>query len=271
VSVQHDARVSETYQWVDRYPDPQEAVWWQERVDGWPVVRRYKRRTHQLLAGAERVLDVGCGPGSDLLAAGAVGLDRSLVMLERARELTRRSVVAGDAAALPFADAVFDGVRADRLVQHVDDPPGVLDELVRVVAPGGVVVVADPDQGTLVLEVPGASAELVALVARRRRDVQYRNGRMARRLPAEFARRGLVEVTVDAFGLVLTDPDEAFGLPTWVDHALQVGTPGFVEDHRAEWDVAMQRARAEPGFVYAVTYFVVSGRRTCTSADSPQR
>jgi SAM-dependent methyltransferase len=246
-------------------------VWWQERVDAWPAVRHYKRRTHELLGNADRVLDVGCGPGSDVLAARAIGLDRSLVMLERARELTGRSVVAGDAAALPFADAAFDGVRADRLVQHVDDPSRVLDELVRVVAPGGVVVVVDPDQGTLVLEVPGASAELVELVVRRRRDVQYRNGRMARRLPAEFARRGLVDVTVDAFGLVLTDPDEAFGLPTWVDHALRARTPGFVDDHREQWDVAMQRARAEPGFVYAVTYFVVSGRRTRASADSLER
>ena len=61
--------------------------------------------------------------------------------------------------------------------------------------------------------------------------------------------------------LVLTDPDLAFGLPTWVRHRHETAgdiSTGVVE----EWDAGMTRARAEPGFVYAVTYLVTRGRRT---------
>jgi SAM-dependent methyltransferase len=49
-------------------------------------------------------------------------------------------------AALP--DGSFDGVRADRMGQHVADPAAALVEMVRVLRPGREVVIADPDQET---------------------------------------------------------------------------------------------------------------------------
>ena len=253
--------MSGTYQWVDQYHDPDDAADWQERVDAWPAVVAYKRRTHQLLAGADRVLDVGCGPGVDLVGSGSVGLDRSLVMLRRARVRSSRPVVAADAVALPFRNGTFPGVRADRIVQHTEDPRVVIAELARVVAPNGTLVVADPDQGTLVIQVPTAPQPLVDLVTERRRTVQYRSGFNARRLPAMFAAAGLSDVTVDAFALTLTDPDDAFGLPTWVDDAVDAGAPGFEHRHRQEWADAMEQARSAPGFVYVVTFLVVAGRK----------
>jgi SAM-dependent methyltransferase len=42
-----------------------------------------------------------------------------------------------DAESLPFEDASFDGVWADRTFQHLTDPERALDELVRVTRPGG--------------------------------------------------------------------------------------------------------------------------------------
>lgn len=125
-------------------------------------LRDYKQATYQLLGlgPGQRVLDVGCGPGGDLLdlaarvAPGgvAVGVDASATMVAEAR---RRAVAAGldgavqaeqaDAAALPFADGSFQAARSERVVQHLPNPQAVLQEMVRVTAPGGMVMVSDPD------------------------------------------------------------------------------------------------------------------------------
>jgi hypothetical protein len=103
--------------------------------------------------------------------------------------------------------------------------------------------------------VPGVRTELVAAVRRLRRDVGYRNGTLARELPHRLTALGLEDVSIDAFPLVLTDPDDAFGIATWVaywrDH--------FTAHDVAEWDAGMQRARESGGFVYALSYFVTTG------------
>jgi SAM-dependent methyltransferase len=53
--------------------------------------------------------------------------------------------VAGDVAALPFADGTFDVVTARFVLQHLRDPAGAARALVRMARPGGVVCVVDAD------------------------------------------------------------------------------------------------------------------------------
>ena len=150
--------MSGTYADVDASPDPASAVASQEIFDSWPEVQAYKQHTHGQLAGCGPVLDVGCGPGLDLVELGpgtAVGVDASLAMCRTARERAGPCVAAGDGSALPFADESFGGVRADRVLQHLADPVACLQEMARVCRPGGRLVIADPDQETLVISVPG--------------------------------------------------------------------------------------------------------------------
>ena len=92
------------------------------------------------------VLDLGCGTGlvaAELVRRGAhvVGLDVSEAMLDRARSRVPTAAFhVGRAEALPFADAAFDaGVSAQAF--HWFDRPRALDELLRVVRPGGIVAV----------------------------------------------------------------------------------------------------------------------------------
>ena len=99
---------------------------------------------------------------------------------------------------------------------------------------------ADPDQETLVIEVPGVRRELADAVKALRRDVGYRHGRLATQLPALLASVGVVDISTAAFPLVLTDPDDAFGLPSWVTGWRELG--GFDDRDVAEWDAAIARA-----------------------------
>lgn len=95
------------------------------------------------LAGAQRVLDIGCGDGqiSRLAAAqGAqvVGVDPTWNCVSVANERGSGPAYArAGAAALPFADATFDAAVACLVFEHIDDVDGAIAEVARVLAPGG--------------------------------------------------------------------------------------------------------------------------------------
>jgi ubiquinone/menaquinone biosynthesis C-methylase UbiE len=99
-----------------------------------------------------RVLEVGCGTGNFSLAwsrqgAEVVGLDCSGPMLARAQDKARRQGLAitwvrGLASSLPFVDGSFDGVMCILALDFMTDRETVLQEMVRVLRPGGFVSVA---------------------------------------------------------------------------------------------------------------------------------
>jgi SAM-dependent methyltransferase len=250
--------VTDTYANVDASSDVAGALDWQDRVDSWPQVQAYKQYSYTCEEELRPVLDVGCGTGHDLVELGpaGIGIDRSHAMAARA---TARgcTVVIGEATQLPFRAAAFGSARADRVLQHLDDPLAALAEMIRVTRSHGRVIVADPDQESLVIHVPGVRRDLVDRVKQTRRDAGYRNGRFAATLPAEFRAAGLHDVTVQAFPLVRTDPDDAFGLPTWVSYWREQGHPFDAADAR-EWEAGIERSR-DGGFLYALLYLVVSG------------
>jgi demethylmenaquinone methyltransferase/2-methoxy-6-polyprenyl-1,4-benzoquinol methylase len=69
---------------------------------------------------------------------GVVAVDQSREMAEFAH-LRGASVVLATAEKLPFANDTFDGAVFGYLLRYVDDVPGSLEEIVRVVRPGGAI------------------------------------------------------------------------------------------------------------------------------------
>jgi arsenite methyltransferase len=118
------------------------------------------------LAGDERVLDLGCGRGAVLVAAAqrlprgtAVGVDlwRSVDQSGNSTEATASNAAAagvtdsvelhtGDMTALPFSDGEFDVVVSSLAIHNIGKAEGrqrAIDEAVRVLRPGGRLVIAD--------------------------------------------------------------------------------------------------------------------------------
>jgi arsenite methyltransferase len=109
------------------------------------------------LTPGERVLDLGSGAGTDSLIAaqmvgaggGVTGIDMTPEMLTRARaaaaEMGAANVefVEAEAERLPFADASFDVVISNGVIDLIPDKDAVFAELHRVLAPGGRMQIAD--------------------------------------------------------------------------------------------------------------------------------
>jgi SAM-dependent methyltransferase len=114
------------------------------------------------LRAGERLLDLGCGFGRhayEALRRGAdvVACDMSMPELTEVRALMQAmyeanempptvtaGCVVGDATRLPYPDATFDRIIASEVMEHIPDDTGALDELHRVLRPGGTLAVTIP-------------------------------------------------------------------------------------------------------------------------------
>lgn len=118
-----------------------------------PVFRRGRRAA---IDAAEqvggRILEVGVGTGISLPGYASrnriTGIDIADQMLDKARERVARlnlthvdQIAIGDAEALNFPDASFDVVVAQYVVSAIPHPSRALDEFMRVVRPGGLIVI----------------------------------------------------------------------------------------------------------------------------------
>ena len=107
--------------------------------------RRWKDRLIALagIGAGDRVLDLACGTGDILFRAAAkarlaVGLDVTFRMLQLAKaKQSSAALVTGDMLALPFPSAHFNVVTAGYGLRNVPDLAQAIDEIARVLAPGG--------------------------------------------------------------------------------------------------------------------------------------
>jgi ubiquinone/menaquinone biosynthesis C-methylase UbiE len=124
-----------------------------------PVLRSHRWRTAEnsaayllpALRPGDRLLDVGCGPGTITLdlasrvAPGEVlGIDPSADVIAQASETATGNVrfEVGDVYSL---EGTYDVVHAHQVLQHLPDPVGALAAMRRLTRPGGTVAVRDAD------------------------------------------------------------------------------------------------------------------------------
>jgi len=229
--------------------------------------RDYKR---QLLARLElrpgqRVLDVGCGPGTDLLAMAdavadnglVIGVDNDPAMAAEAKRRMatndRIEIREGDAHALPIDEASIDRTRADRVLQHVADPVQVLMELRRVVRVGGLIALAEPDWDTLILD--DRDVRMSRCYSRFVATQVVRNAAIGRQLARLAGDAGFVVRTMDVKPVVFREfaaANKILRTPSVVERAIQA--QAMPADAASEW---LERLANGP-FLAVFTFFVVS-------------
>jgi SAM-dependent methyltransferase len=168
------------------------------------------------------ILDVGCGVGHwgqlllNVLPSGArvQGVDPDPYWVEQA---TARALARGladrfayqvaVAEHVPFANESFDLVTCQTVLIHVANPGAVVDEMIRVARPGGLVLAAEPNNitGALILDSLSFHSSVDDLIACVRLKLVCERGKAALGegnnsigdlVPGLFAERGLVDVRV---------------------------------------------------------------------------
>jgi ubiquinone/menaquinone biosynthesis C-methylase UbiE len=250
---------------VDSAEDAERYVEYLDAQAATPFWRDAKRATIDALAlpHGSTALDVGCGTGEEVrtmaaTAGAAVGVDASRVFVDEATRRTGPEYEArfevARAEELPFPDATFSGVRAERTLQHVDDLGAAVSEMWRVARPGGRIVALEPDWDTLVVDAGPLAA--TRTVCRAWAD-SIRNPAAGRQIARRLRTLGALDVRVEPRTAALTElafAEQQYGLTELASQALSPAA--------ARGWLATLTERDEAGaFLAAATYFLVVARK----------
>lgn len=215
------------------------------------------------LSNPANVLEIGCGTGAmirsfvcrDDFNGNAVAIDQSIPFIDAAKAFARDAGIAhrlkfqlGDAHNLDFQSACFDTVIANTLISHVTDPQRVLEEMARVVGPGGTVAIFDGDYASLTYAFPdydfGRQMDNCLAIA------SFNNPTVMRELPRMLDNTGLI--LEEAWGDAVVEIGNGSYFKSFADtYAPYVASSGLME--RAEVDnwLALQHQAMEAGVFFA--------------------
>lgn len=178
--------------------------------------------TRLALPSAARILELGCGTGVVLrhiarradFTGKAVGVDQCQAFILSAQRFSRDEDLShtlefqmGDAHKLDFPAESFDVVITHTVLSHVSEPQTVLQEMARVVRPGGSIVIFDGDYASLTYAYP--DIELGREMDRALAHATFNNPYLMRELPR----------LLPQFNLTLT--------AAWGDAVTEIGTASY--------------------------------------------
>jgi len=126
--------------------------WWSNRFNA-ILARGYGQH-------GSRLLEIGSGMGHLIGSLEAefetVALDINPWALKQSRDVaSQTNLNAGSAEQLPFADASFGVVIIKHVIEHLRDPELAISELGRILAPGGILILATPNLDSLLKPLKG--------------------------------------------------------------------------------------------------------------------
>jgi SAM-dependent methyltransferase len=225
-------------------------------------------RVGRRLEDAERVLDFGCGSGRTLQALPRVpgqevhGCDVNEPAVRWAREHipSVRFEHSGFEPPLPYPDESFDVVYSISVLTHLDEPDQGrwVEEVRRVLKPGGRFVAAEPDSAGVRTDHPD-DPEAMALIAAQDL-VQVRQPAIGLELNRRMARAGFVERHIEVFTQI--DPDyNPVAAAGDRQAAEELVAAGKLDRDRAEAAIrSLEEASARGEYAWIASMVVALGR-----------
>lgn len=188
------------------------------------------------------------------------GIDVSNAMIRTATERglpSNARVVQAAVTELPFEDATFDAVRAERVFQHVKEPRAAAKEIHRVLKPGGVAMLIDQDADTIA--VAGSAKDLTRRVIVAFSD-SLTNGTAGRQHRGLLAECGFRDIDVTVSSVSLPFPS-AVALVLEKGVMTGVATKTIPAHDGAQFLADLQMAEERGEFFFAFSLFIATGEK----------
>jgi ubiquinone/menaquinone biosynthesis C-methylase UbiE len=238
-----------------------------------------KQRSYALMQikFGHKLLDLGCGPGTDTIPLAqlvgvtgtgqVIGADYDVDMVAEAEQRAEQAGVSTwvshkrvDAMSLPFETDYFDSCRSERLFQHLLNPTQALTEMIRVTKPGGWVVVADTDWGSLSTD--SDETDIERRLARFLAESCLHNGHSGRKLYRLFKQQKLADISFELFPIVFSNyalARQATQTEKVEQDALKAGV--VTSDELRRWQVSLEQADSEDAYFCSLNVMLLAGRK----------
>jgi SAM-dependent methyltransferase len=232
-------------------------------------LQELKRIERALVTPQSSVLDVGCGFGLEterlarLVSPGraVAGIDESAHFIDIAKSRAEKAALqidyrAGLAEKLPYADTSFDHVRAERLLIYLTDVRRALTEMKRVLRPGGVIAIIEPDFGTTTVNV--SNRALVRRVMAHEADTAVKQSFLPGQLTGMLTGLGLQDVEIQTRVVIFPQDLAAEYFASTAENAQKDGA--ISQSERAAWDAEIAELHKAGALFGTVGYFLFTAR-----------
>ncbi|TFH46586.1 MAG: methyltransferase domain-containing protein [Lysobacterales bacterium] len=236
-----------------------------------PEVVRQRMRTLEALSAraGERIVDVGCGPGllvRDLAVevgpeGRVIGVDSSLPMLElaerRCADLPQAEFIEGNAEILPGDNATFDAATCTQVLLYIANIDKALEEIHRVLKPGGRIAIIETDWRGAVLNTTDAALTGKMFAAW---DQTVPSPNLPVRLGPLLRQHGFTAVRVEAIPILSTSYlAEGWSVVMLNQFARLARESGMVSEAECQkWLDELERSSKEDAYFFCVNRFLFS-------------
>jgi ubiquinone/menaquinone biosynthesis C-methylase UbiE len=238
-------------------------------------IQRMRATAFEMFAPSEneRLLDAGCGVGEVARQLGGrVGAHGSVTALDASGEVVTAATArhdgspvtyaVGDILDLDFPDGHFDGVRSERVIQHLADPDAAIRELARVVRPGGRLSIVDTDWESVVHDGFDHLDEVMRVLTKE----VIQHPALGRSVRSRMLKAGLRNVTTLPVTLRFTSPGDATTVLPLFESGSMLWSR-LPEELRLRFTDSVNRAAARGDFLVAFTIWITVGRVAEVSAS----